>query len=150
MAESERKINNIMVYNHGKAESILQEKELMDPLIHVLESSDKYHESIVHLLSKNKWEININLFCHADYQIDAYKDRVALQVVAVGKSSGINIDIIHRDLFRLMVLRSKKIIDAAVLVLRDKKSGDLNYQKAVSELKAYGKAVSVPILVFGI
>lgn len=131
-------------------QTIFCQKSSFYTTLKILSTSDKYHESIAFLLSKNDWEIGKNLCKRVGYQIDAYKDRVALQIALVNKMSGRGIDIIHRDLFRLMVLHSLNMIDAGVLVLRVKKSGEINYHRVVIEIKAIEKAVSVPILLFGI
>lgn len=143
-------VNNIIFYNHRDAESILRKNGLMESLLQILSTSDKYYESLIYMLAKNNWEIGKNFLNHAGYQIDAYKDRVALQIEAIGKLSGRRRDIVHIDLFRLIVLHSLKIIDAAVLVLRAKKSGDINYHSVVTEIKTIERAISVPTLFFGI
>lgn len=148
--ESERKVNDIVFYNHREAELILRRNGLMESLLQILSTSDKFHESLVYTLSINNWEIGKNLFNHAYYQIDAYRDRIALQIEVIDKLSGRGMDIVHRDLFRLMALHSFKLIDAAVLVLRIKKSGEVNYHRIVAEIKALGKAIPVPLLLFGI
>lgn len=136
------------IFSHLDAESVLRAKGILKHLLKSLTSAIRTHDEICGQLLKDGWETEVRLFPHAQYRADALRDRIVVEIESVDKTSVI--DVIHRDFLRFLVLYQQEKIDAGVLVVRAENKRGVNFHRVTSDLREFGDAVSVPILVVGI
>jgi hypothetical protein len=136
------------MFSHLDASSILQAKGILGNLTNSIASANRTHGEICSQLLKDGWETEVRLFPHAQYRADALWDRIVIEIESIDKSSVI--DAIHRDFLRFLVLYQQEKIDSAVLVVRAENTGEVNFHRVTADLRAFGNALSVPILVIGV
>jgi len=72
---------------------------------------------------------------------------MAVEIESVDRSSVI--DVLHRDLFRFLILWRMGKIEAAAIVTR-LEGGEVSLRKVQSDLELYGRCYDVPLLVVGL
>ena len=108
-------------------------------------ASSRSHSDIVKSLSDAGWSTEVSLL--GQYRLDAFKDGIGVEVEATDKSSVI--DVLHRDFFRFLMLYKKGEIRTGVLIT-SLMGGEVNLEKAKSDLDLYGDQLEVPLLIIGL
>ena len=110
---------DVEIFSHNNAKKIIAAAGLLEEISAILQQVEKNHDSVRREFAARGWDVEEKLFPNLGYRIDAFKDKIAVEIEAISASS--IIDVLHRDYFRFMMLHSMKIIDAGVSVLNSEK-----------------------------
>jgi len=134
-------------FDYRGAESILVGKGLLseidDALKQITSLPTGIHDIISGMLGHKGWNIKMNLLKGTDYQQDAYKQKVMLEIDI--KSV---LDSVHRNFLRAQELYNRKIIDVFVqIVSLDREP---KFDKMKRDINAFQSVLTVPIYLIGL
>jgi len=118
---------------------------VLEEIKRIVSLCPRTHHAIVSSFRNSGWNTEVILL--GAYRCDVYKNGTAIEVEAVDKTSVI--DVLHRDLFRFLILYRMGKIRVGVLVT-SLSGGEVNFEKAVKELELYGRFYEVPLLLIGV
>lgn len=111
----------------------------------IINNAEITHNCILQSFKEAGWSTEASLL--GNYRCDAYKDGVVVEIESVNGSS--IIDILHRDLFRFLMLQRMGKLKVAILITRVS-GGEISLEKVKKDMEVFGKYYDTPLLVIGI
>ncbi|RKY52475.1 MAG: hypothetical protein DRP89_07635 [Candidatus Neomarinimicrobiota bacterium] len=111
----------------------------------IINNAEITHDGILRSFKEAGWPTEVSLL--GSYRCDAHKDGVVVEVESVDKSSVI--DVLHRDLFRFLMLQRMGKLKVAILITRVS-GGEVSLDKVRKDMELFGKHYEPPLLVLGI
>ena len=105
-------------------------------------SSSEDHYSIQYFFQQRGWETEASIFPISSYRIDAYKDRIGVEIERS------LIDAIHRILFRTLWSYSKKQVDILVFIVPTFK--EPRFENVKRDIKAFENILPYSIFLCGV
>lgn len=120
----------------GQLSTIMQAASLTD-----LSSTDN-HDKIQHFLHKNRWDIAVSLFPVANYKLDAFKEKTAIEIERS------LIDAVHRSLFRCLLAYAKNQLDVLVFIVPTYK--EPKFESVKRDLQEFKEIIPYPVYLVGV
>ena len=138
---------HIKRFDHGGAAQILQRKGLLaeiDSILNQIVSVEKrqIHDIISGYLANKGWKIKTNLLIGTDYQQDAYKDKIMVEI------DFSIIDSVHRNFIRAQELFNRKVIDAFVQIVPIER--EPRFDKMRRDIQLFSSCLTVPVYLIGL
>lgn len=133
----------ITIYEMNNAMQLLG--KTYNDLKQIIINAENSHKGIQKSFKESGWLIEKSLL--GKYRCDAYKDGIVVEIESIDRSSVI--DVLHRDLFRFMMLYRMGKLKVGVLIT-SVSSEEVSLKKVRSDMEIYGKYYDVPLLVLGI
>jgi len=134
-------------FDYNGAESILIKKGLLSEIDDVLKQITSLptgiHDIISGSLGHKGWNIKVNLLKNTDYQQDAYKQKVMLEIDIRSV-----LDSVQRNFLRAQELYNRKIIDVFVQIVSLER--EPKFDKMKRDVNAFKSVLSVPIYLIGL
>ena len=134
------------VFSFRGAEDILRRKGQLSTIMQAASltdlSSTDSHDKIQHFLHKNKWDIKVSLFSVANYKLDAFKEKTAIEIERS------LIDAVHRSLFRCLLAYAKNQMDVLVLIVPTYK--EPKFETLKRDLQEFRDVLPYPVYLVGI
>lgn len=132
-------------FDYRGAESILEKKGLLseidDALVTPLKTGT--HDVISGMLGRKGWSIKVNLLKGTDYQQDAFKQKVMLEIDIRSV-----LDSVHRNFLRAQELYNRKVIDVLVQIVSLER--EPRFDKMKRDIDAFQSVLTVPIYLIGL
>ena len=137
---------SLKVFSFRGAEEILDRKGQLSFILKAASStsllSKEDHKQLQYFFHKNRWDIEVSLFPVTNYRLDAFKDKIGVEV----KRS--LIDAIHRSLFRCQWAYSKGKLDVLVLIVPTYK--EPKFEQVKRDLQEFRGIIPYPVYLIGV
>ncbi len=137
-------------YSFKNSKKLLIKKGLLKEIIDTIKFSDgKFnHQKIVSELKLRGWNTGKKIggaliFKGTGYSVDAYKDKVAIEVERAF------IDAIHRTLFRAISLHKMELLDVMVFI-NQLNNQNLPFSSIKRDLEIFSEIIPYPVYLIGI
>ena len=125
-----------LLIRKGQLSTIMQAASLTDL------SSNENHDKIQHFLHKNKWDIEVSLFPVANYKLDAFKEKTAIEIERS------LIDSVHKSLFRCLLAYAKNQLDVLVFIVPTYK--EPKFEQVKRDLQEFKTVIPYPVYLVGV